>query len=143
MTQKITANHIQKYIKNVFGLVVHVVIVHHFWGRFGAKVWIGDDEYHHLMKITKRELQWGMPHGLIWHEVGHIKTSGIEQGWIKSEINAELWALRDMKRRGYNRLYQEEIKTVKEEWLKGVDCDKQRTYKIAGRKVLEILGILT
>lgn len=140
-TKRITAKYIKEYIKHLFGLNVEIKIVHHFWGRYGAYAWRGDKNSKHLIKIAKSVLEYDdYLKALIWHEVGHLFTS---EGFAsaKNEINAQAWAMKEMKKRGYNKLYQYSLTEMVERWVRGdIGCEKKRMYKKAGKEILKVLG---
>lgn len=133
--------YIHKYIKHMFGLDVKIKIVHHFWGRFGAMAWRGDKNHCHLIKITESLVKDSECLSyMLWHEVGHLFTASVKNRGYKNEVNAQIWAMKNMKKRGYNKLYKKSINYVKD-WIIGVECAEKNMYKKAGKIILKKLKI--
>ncbi len=111
-----TEKKVEKYIEHLFGLVLKVVSKHHFWGGFSAWALTEESSIELLKAILKDPKELRI---LIWHEVGHFFTSKDkhpEHLSIRNEVNAQLWAIKKAKNRGYTKLYKlfcEDVKSHK------------------------------
>jgi len=145
----ISKRYIKKYIKRMFNIDVDIYIQHHFWGGYGAKAYRGTKYEPHVIEIAKDMLKKDLPRYLIWHEVGHLFTAVGNGCGVKNEVNAQMWAMQEMKKRGYNKLYNYSLEYVIE-WTEGdivksiATKSKERAtsdmYKIAGYIILNKLG---
>lgn len=130
---------ISKYIKHLFGLDVDIIVRHHFWGCYAARVDMNDK---FVIEIAEDALQdWKT---YIWHEMGHIKMGCYNsKRCVEEEVIAESWALFEMCKRGYTKLYKKAIHRIRS-W----DTDftysdmNQRPYKKAAKIILTLFGEL-
>jgi len=115
------------------GIVVEVRIVKKFWDLVGAKAWPKKQR----ISFTEDHLDYKP---LIWHEMGHLKTQITGYFSIKDEVKAQMWALKELKRRGYKKLYKESVDYVKD-WGWNKKCPKRYVYSRARNIILKKLGI--
>lgn len=76
---------------------------------------------------------------LMWHEVGHLMTCGMTH--TEDEVYCQLWMMRELKVRGFTRMYQYEVDEMRE-WLH-MPRKRMNTYmryRKAARIVLKELG---
>lgn len=116
---------LEKYIKRYTKKDVKVQVVQYFHNEpnGGAKFFVERN----LLKIVKSDLDF---RPLIWHEMGHIVTSPTSGFCIKHEVDAQLWAMRVLKRLKYKKLYKESIEYIKS-W--NIDRTKHWRLNIYGR----------
>lgn len=129
-----TAKQIQEYIKKEFGVEIKIEIKNHFWGGFWG--WYSGSE--NKIKLSKQlfEKQEYLT-CLIWHEIGHhftIKPNASSGACIKNEVNAQIWAIREAKKRNYTRIYQWLVDYV----ISGSGW-KERDYRRARRIIIDKL----
>jgi len=124
---------LEKYIKRMSGIAVEVRVVKKFWDLVGAKAWPEKQR----ITFAEDELDYKP---LIWHEMGHLKTQITAYFSIKDEVSAQMWALRELRKRGYRKLYKESVDYVKE-WGWNKECPKRYVYSRARNIILKKLGI--
>lgn len=125
---------IKRYIKNTFGMNIKIKVVSRL--TYGAAGWANYDT--NTITIVQRVLRDNCFKYLIWHEVGHFKTLEFCGGSrVEREVNAQLWAMNEMKRRGYNRMFDDAVDYVRA-WPNII---KDKTYKKASKIILKIAGI--
>lgn len=132
-----TINHkIAKYIYNLFGINTKIDVQYHFYNRAGAKAYPEEKRIIFSLVALKQDK---FPKYLIWHEVGHLITSKNSGFCVKNEVNAQLWAIREAKRRGYSKLTKDFIDYTKE-W--GTDSVNSHSiiYPRAKYKILRELN---
>ena len=116
---------LEKYIKRYTGKTVKVHTVKWIKGGYGASM-----NPVRGLKICKED---SIFRPLIWHEMGHLM--GRDRNWVKNEVKAQKWALKNLKRLGYNRIYKESIEWVKRWGTTGTISDKK--YKKASKIILK------
>jgi len=94
---------LEKYIKRHTGHNVKVFTVKWLKGGYGAKMNTVTG-----LKICE-EVSTYKP--LIWHEMGHLIDE--DMNWVKNEIKAQTWALKRLKKLGYNKIYEESLDWIK------------------------------
>jgi len=128
---------IAQYIYNLFGLNTQIAIQHHFYNKAGAKAYSKENKIIFSLIALKENV---FPRYLIWHEVGHLKTSKNSRFCVENEVNAQLWAIIEAKKRKYNKLMKEFIDYTKE-WGNDFISSNNIIYSIAKYKILRKLKI--
>ena len=134
---KLTINYkIANYIYNLFGLDTTIGIKHHFYTKVGAVAYPETKQLIFSLSLLKKD---NFPRYLIWHEVGHLITSPSRHFCVENEVNAQIWAIKEAKRRGYHKLAKEFIDYVKG-W--GITASESHNiiYSIAKHKILRQLN---
>jgi hypothetical protein len=127
---------IAQYIYNLFKLDVKIAIQHHFFNRAGAKVLPKENKIIFSLAALKNNI---FPAYLIWHEIGHLKTSKIDRFCVENEVNAQVWAVKEAKKRGYHKLKKDFINYVKN-WGNDSISSHSIIYSIAKFKILRKLN---
>ena len=137
----ISKRYLRKYIKRMFNIDVEIDIKHHFWGGYGAIAYEGTETELPLIEIAKSELKDKLPRYIIWHEVGHLFTAVGNGCGVKNEVAAQMWAMREAKKRGYTKVYKELLKYVRD-WTDDSEksCVNDKMYRVAGYIILNKLG---
>jgi len=134
---KTTNQKIKKYVYNLFGLNITVDIQHHFYNRAGAKAYPKEKKMIFSLVALKQN---PFPRYLIWHEVGHLITSKSPIFCVENEVMAQLWAIKETKRRGYHNLMKDFINYTKGWGTNSVNSNSI-IYSIAKYKILRELKI--
>lgn len=113
-------NNLQKYIKRYIKKDVKVQIVKFFRNEpnCGAKYIVERN----ILKIREDELDF---RPLIWHEMGHIVTSPTSGFSVKNEVNAQLWAMKNLKKLKYKKCYRESL-----EYIKSWNIDRKKHWRL-------------
>jgi len=143
------ASDVKKYIKRVFGMDIDVKIKHHFWGGYEGTAYIQDNR----LEIAKKAFQdQSFLRILIWHEIGHFRTKW-SSSRIQRESDADVWAARYARKKGYTTMYHAIVDRAKHErdvlgcdpdWFKAKNgFASPRTYQKAAMLTIQRLGIVT
>lgn len=77
---------------------------------------------------------------VIWHEMGHIIFDHIDASPLEDEYNAQMWALGELLKRGYTKIFEESIEWIKNDWP---DTDNptptDEVYLIVRDKILNLI----
>jgi hypothetical protein len=131
MKNKTINQKIAKYIYNLFKIKVNIKVQSYFKNDAGAKAYLNNVIIFSL-KYLKQD---SFPKYLIWHEVGHLKTSKSNNLCVENEVNAQLWALNEAERRGYNNLWNDFYQYV-QSWGTDSYSSTNIVYAIAKHKII-------
>lgn len=127
-----TEKDIQKYIKHMFGIDVKITLKHHFWAGCEGKCFYCNSRIEMKRDLTENPM---FLRYVLWHEVGHMFTAKDRDPRyinIRNETNAQIWALKNLKERGFTKLFFFSLEQVKNNggW-------NRYSYRRAKQKILE------
>lgn len=126
---------IKKYIKRMFGITnINVKVVQTLNGFAGY-----GERGKRLVILTMAGVR---DKAIIWHEVGHIMAKKHKSYSCSfNEVEAQMWSMNQMIKKGYHRMYSIEIKEMIE-WATETDRSvRPLMYKKAGKEVLRRLYV--
>lgn len=112
---------LEKYIKRFTGKEYKVYSAKFLLDGYGAVTLVGP----RIIKIVEDQLN---EKPVIWHEMGHVVFDSMPQTLEESEYNAQMWALRELLKLGYRKIFEASILWIKNDWL---DSEKPTPSDIA------------
>ena len=127
---KITNSYLKKYVKKEFNIDVDIKIIKRV--RINGVTYAGYAERINNKKIIRLAQKHCHRKSLLWHEVGHLKV-GFDKNPSENEYMAQMWAIHDSWKKGYNRIFEELIYDTYYVWK---DC-KDPIYARARTIILD------
>jgi len=124
---------IKKYIKWMFGITnIKIRVVQTLDGYAGDS-----DRDIRKIRLTMAGVK---DKNIIWHEVGHIMAKKHEEySCSYNEVEAEIWSINQMIKKGYNRMYAREIREMIAWSKEPAKNERNDMYIEAGEEVLRRL----
>ena len=125
---------LEKLIKEMTGQSFIVETKKWLWYGFSARVYLTKN----YMTIRRDHINFKP---VIWHEIGHIKTTKIKMSFFEREYRAEMWALKQSLEKKNIKLFEESLAWVKS-WLDVSEPQEtpwDKKYARVARKILKDL----